>query len=570
MDKANTILHGTGVSEGIAFGTTWAYLPEDPSLSMPAVPPVPEEEQARLAEALAEAREQLTALADRIASDNPEEAGIFLAQKELLQDPEMEEAVRDLIESGKTAELAVYEGFSMFADILAAVDDELISMRAGDIRDIRGRVIRNLLGMPQPDLSSLPPETILVAEDLLPSDTAMIDRENVLGIVTEKGNPTSHTAILARSFGIPAVLGVLDAAAKIPSGVPAVIDGGSGAVICEPSEETKAEMMQQKAAIDHQKQEEAAYLTAKAETLDGTDIAVGINVGGEPEDFASCDYCGLYRTEFLFLEQDQMPDEELQLREYRKMLDASGGKTVTLRTMDIGGDKKLPYLEMKPEDNPFLGIRAVRFCLQQPELFRTQLRAALRASVYGDLRIMFPMIGSLDDIREVKKFTASVMEELRAEQIPFNEDIKLGIMIEIPSIAEMSEEAAREVDFASIGTNDLCQYLCAADRMNADATPYYQTFSPAMIRCLSRIAQGFAKVGTELSVCGEMAGTREGIPLLIGLGYRKLSMNPKNLAMAKSIICRMKRSEAETLAEQALRCCTQDEVMTLLKQKGQG
>lgn len=558
---------GIVVYEGIAFGTTYLYSPDVPAVlrqqyegsdSAPYI--------AQYEAGISKASAQLQEIAQRLASRQDENSKIFDAQLEILQDEEMDAMVREAItQDNRMPAAAVDMVYAQFAAILQQVEDPLIRARSADILDVKGRMLRALSGSAGADLSMLPEQTILVAHDLLPSDTAQLDPSHVVAIVTETGNQTSHTAILSRSLGIPAILAVEGAMQRIPTGISAVVDALDCDIFLEPDEETTRRLLKKQKSHQAKLALQNEYLLKRAVTTDGQQIQIGINIGSSDCNFASCDFCGLFRTEFLFMDKQELPDEEEQFREYRAAVEKANGKPITLRTLDIGGDKTVPCLPLPKEDNPFLGKRALRLCMTEPELFNTQLRAALRASAYGPMQIMFPMVGSLEDYRAAKAQTIAVMAQLDGEGIPYDKNIPLGIMIEIPSIAVMADLAAAEVDFASIGTNDLCQYLCAADRLNPAVAQNYQSYSPAMFRCLHSICTAFTAAGKPVSICGELAGEAKAIKLLVGLGFRKLSMAAASHAAVKATICNFSLQDAEQLAAQALKCTTQDDILNLLE-----
>ena len=427
--------------------------------------------------------------------------------------------------------------------------------------------MRILKGEKEQNLSSLRDKVVVVAHDLLPSDTATLDRAHVMGIVTEVGGATSHTAIIARSYKIPAVLGVPSATEILKNGEPVILDALKGQVMLEPERETVQEYEEKLEKYIQDEKQTAEYLDRIPLVASGERYSIGLNIGStEPDDgFKYVDFVGLFRTEFLYMESEHLPTEDEQFAAYRKVLANAMGNPVTLRTLDIGGDKSLRYMELPKEDNPFLGNRALRLCLEMPDLFKTQLRAALRASAYGEMKIMFPMVGTIDDVRAGNAAVEEVKAELLAEGIPFDEKINVGIMIEIPSIALIADMAAKETDFASVGTNDLTQYLHAVDRMNPKLTNYYQSSSPAMFRILGKIFKEYNKAGKSVSVCGELAGEPLAAIVLFGLGLRKFSMNASNIALVKRTLSLFTLKETEEIAENVMNMETQADVMAYLK-----
>ena len=501
---------------------------------------------------------ELVAVIQSFAEADADKAKIFSAHREILNDEEIADEIRiAILDESKSADFAVDSVYTAFAVLLAKAGDALIAARAADIRDVRNRVVRILHGEPEKNLSRLGAPAIVVAHDLLPSDTATLDRKNVLAIVTEVGGTTSHSAILARSYGIPAVLGVPDATNALPDGAGAAVDAMTGEVYLEPDESSLLLLQQKKDAFTADRLDAARYLAAEGRLADGTRIEIGLNIGSAEEVGAlrNCDFVGLFRTEFLYMQTDFLPSEEEQFEAYRRVLVDAAGKPITLRTLDIGGDKTLPGLPLPHEENPFLGCRALRLCLTHPDLFYTQLRAALRASVYGNLWLMFPMVGTLDDIRAAKKAVQEAQQQLDARGIPYDPKVRIGIMIEIPSIAMIADRAALECDFASVGTNDLCQYLHAADRMNPQTEAYYQSLSPAMFRTLKMIFDAFGAAGKPVSVCGELAGNPLAAPALAGLGLRKFSMNASAVASVKRALSHVTLEQCRNVAAQV---CEQD------------
>ena len=541
-------LHGNPVSEGIACAKAYVYAPGELVKAPEYFPEGQEEEKYReFQKACARAEQELTALYDRMCTEDADKAKIFSAHRELLADEEILEEIRENICGGHmTPDSAVSKVYTEFAELLAGVEDPLIAGRAADLADVRDRLLRILTGQEKCDLSHFTEDVILIAEDLLPSDTATMDRTHVKGILTESGGANSHSAILARSYGIPAILGIPEVTVKIRTGTQVAMDALTGEVFVDPGEERQTAILEKMREFSVKKKAEQMFLNRPAMTKDGTQIKIGINIGSPEFDAPTgqYDFIGLFRTEFLYMEGQELPDEEKQFAAYRQVVQRAEGRPVTLRTLDIGGDKTLPYMELPKEDNPFLGKRAVRLCFTEEELFLTQLRAALRASAYGPLQIMFPMIGSMEDIRRAKAYLEEAKRQLRERKQAYDEQIRVGIMIEIPAIALMADLAAEEVDFASIGSNDLTQYVCAADRMNPEVAEYYRSDSPAMLRLLKFVFTEFTKRKKEISVCGEMAGNPETARLLVGLGARKLSMSSGNIAGVKAMLSGISVSEA--------------------------
>ncbi len=565
------ILKGNPVSRGIALGNVFIYRAFTADVHEAYFEAGYEKEQLqKYRTAVTAAEAELNAVIEKFSSVSEEKAKIFAAHKEILTDEEVVEGIEEMILQDHTLpDYAVDSVFTEYAVLLSKAKDPLIAARAADLRDVRNRVLRILHGEKEMNLANLTKKVIVVAHDLLPSDTATLDRDKVVGIITEVGGATSHTAIIARSYRIPAVLGISEATDILEAEPYVILDALGGKVMIEPDPDTIKQYKNKLAEYEKEERETREYLTKIPLTASGEKFNVGLNIGStEPDDgFKFSDFVGLFRTEFLYMESEHMPTEDEQVTAYRKVLANAMGNPVTLRTLDIGGDKSLRYLTLPHEDNPFLGNRALRLCLSMPELFRTQLRAALRASAYGDLWIMFPMVGTIDDVRKAKAKVEEVKNELRAEKIPFDENIKVGIMIEIPSVAVISDMVAKEVDFASVGTNDLTQYTHAVDRMNANIVDYYQSMSPAMFRLLAQIFSEFNKAGKPISVCGELAGDPVAAVALVGLGLKKLSMNASNIARVKWVLSKFTMDEMKVIGEKVQQLPTQADILAYLKEE---
>ncbi len=562
------ILKGRPVSSGVAFAPAFIFVPEAISISKTKLNGVSANDAiAQVERVFREVDNDLAALIAGFPADEQEQAKIFAAHREIIADEELRQTIFDHIRIDQmSVETAIDSACETFIELLKNIADETIALRAADLVDVRGRLIRKLRGESNRSLACLSGNCILVAHDLLPSDTASMDRAHVVGIVTEVGSETSHTAILARSFRIPALVGIKNALQTVADGQPLLLDAETGELTISP-QATQIEQGQQKRdAWQNRCNIESEFLCKPAVTRDGKRIQIGMNIGSDEDRISEySDFVGLFRTEFLFMNADHLPTEEEQFAAYRRVLENAAGKTVTLRTLDIGGDKTLSYLQLPKEENPFLGKRALRLCFDEPELFSTQLCAALRASAFGKLQIMFPMVGSIDDIRKAKTFVADAMANLRTRKEAFDENIRLGIMIEIPSIAMISDLAAREVDFASIGSNDLSQYLFAADRMNPELNAYCQPFAPAFLRILKTIISSYQAAGKEISMCGEMAGDAKATSLLAGIGLSKFSMNASSFGGVKKALSEIRLSDAQSLADQAMNLATQQDVIDLLQ-----
>ncbi|MBU4439709.1 MAG: phosphoenolpyruvate--protein phosphotransferase [Acetobacterium sp.] len=500
-----------------------------------------------------------------------EEGAIFEAHAMVLDDPEFVEGVEaEINENQLSADFAVNVVTDRFYAIFDQMDDPYFSARAADIKDVGTRVQNNILGIVQADLSSLNEDVIIIADDLTPSDTAQMDKKRVMGFATNIGSRTSHTAIMARSLEIPAVLGLCDITDTVTTGDLMVVDGLTGKVCINPTNE-------QLASYENEKQKYQDYLKELEElkdldaiTLDGIKIELVGNIG-EPNDVAGVLKnggvgVGLYRTEFLYMNSDVMPSEEKQFAAYRSVLEAFPNGPVVIRTLDIGGDKKLPYLPMDNELNPFLGLRAIRLCFKEVGLFKTQLRAILRASIYGHAHIMFPMISSITEVRQAKAILFDCMKELDAEQVAYDKAVKVGVMIEIPSAAIAADIICKEVDFFSIGTNDLCQYTLAVDRMNQEVSYLYDPFNPAILRLIKQVtATSDKKENFFTGMCGEMAGDPAAAVLLLGLGLYEFSMSALAIPQIKKIIRSVRYEDAKVIAETALNLETGEEIMDFIQ-----
>lgn len=563
---------GNPVSEGIAVGKAYLYQPYVPQVTEGEIP----EDQAPAAVARYEkllegAKQELAAIRDRLEkAGDGDKAKIFTAHQDILFDVAMDEEIRDKITYDfMTPEWAIHKVYEKFIKILNKAKDDLIRERVADMRDVKNRLLRIAAGVPEKNLAALGEPVIVVAHDLLPSDTATLDRKNVLALVTEIGGATSHSAIIARSYEIPALLGVDGAMENLSHGQEIAVDAVEGLLVADPSGEVKADFAKKREAFLKRREEEKKFLGVEPRMADGTLLPVHLNVGSaNDQELAAEKYTdgvGLFRTEFIYMGKEQLPTEDEQYEIYKKVLTAFGDRPVTIRTLDIGGDKKLQCMELPVEENPFLGNRALRLCFSMPEVFLTQLRAALRASVHGNLWIMFPMVGSMDDIRRAKAFVQQAKDQLDAQGVPYSPNVKLGIMVEIPSIALVADLAAKEVDFASIGTNDLTQYSTAVDRMNPALREYYQSYHPALFRLIGYVVESFAKEGKPVSVCGEMGGDPYAAAVLAGLGMSKLSMGSASVARIKKMLSGLTMEKARELAAKARSLPTNDEVESYLK-----
>lgn len=566
---------GLAASAGIAIGPALVYLPEEKSRQTPTGPVDPTSEFARLDQAIAEAQKQLSSIYEKsVAEVGEEAAAIFLAHQEFLSDPELLEEVRRQIQVQQLpADTAVETAFEMYAQQLEALEDPYYQERALDLRDVSRRLGRILAGVQdQETLTTLNSPVIVIARDLTPSDTAQMNKRMVLGFCTATGGLTSHTAIIARILGIPAVVGIGESILTVPPGAPLIVDGHAGLVIENAGEETTRRYAQQRdAEIEKQKKEKAAAHRPAA-TADGHRVEVVANIADAASAQIALDFgaegVGLFRTEYLFLNRQNVPSEEEQYRDYRAVADVLGDRPLIIRTLDIGGDKQLPYLNIGQEANPFLGWRAIRLCLDNPHIFEPQLRAILRASVARNVQIMFPMIATLEEVQRAKEILRRVQRQLAQEGIPFDPKTQVGIMVEVPSAAVIADVLAPEVDFFSIGTNDLIQYTMACDRINEKVAYLYDPLHPAVLRLIQNVIQAAHRAGKWVGMCGEMAGDLEAIPVLLGLGLDEFSMNAPTIPAAKALIASLTLAQAQEIAQSALAKNTAEEVRTYLRSLG--
>lgn len=567
MEKRIT---GIAVSPGIAIGKV--YLFEKKEIEINKCPcKNPEEEKTKLIEARDKTKEQLQKIRENTAKKVSEEkAAIFDAHITLLEDEDLLQEVNDIITDEKvSADYALSRGIEVYRQILSDVQDEYLRERAGDLADIADRWIRNILGETIVELSDIPKNSIIIARDLTPSDTANLNLENTLGFITEIGGRTSHTSIMARSLEIPAVVGIGSIikdikAIKTKSDISIIVNGNTGGVIIEPSEKSIEECEKLKVEFDKNRALLKEFAHRDAISKDGTKIRVYANIGS-PADLGGAlkngaDGIGLYRTEFLFMENTDFPTEEEQFKAYKEVVEAMSGHTVTIRTMDIGGDKHLPYLDMPVEENPALGWRALRICLDRQSIIKTQFRALLRASAFGKVKIMLPMIVSLEELRKAKAIFNDCKLELMKENVAFNEALELGIMIETPSVVFKSESFARESDFFSIGTNDLTQYTLAADRGNEKIASICDPYNPSVLIAIKMAIDGAHSSGIIISMCGELAGDLLAVPLLFGLGLDVFSMSAISIPEVKKMIISLDKPECAMLAKRVLSLSTSEEV----------
>lgn len=548
-------IQGKGVSKGIAKGPLYFFQRSDTTVTLKVVSDI-EAEKARLAVAQEQSIRQLNALAEKCQEDAGEEmAALFETHAMFVEDEDFVECITSLIdEESCNAEHAVEQAGIQFAAMFAAMDDAYMQARAADIKDVATRILNNLLGVVDGGIHSDVP-VILAADDLAPSETLQLDKSKILGFVTMGGSGNSHTAILARTMGIPAICGAGEALAEGYNGRVGYIDGETGQLIIDPDAMTQAALKEK-----YEKQQETKKLleTMKGQediTLDGKKMLLYCNIGS-PEDVAAVlandgQGIGLFRSEFLYLSASDYPTEDEQFEAYRSVADAMNGKRVVIRTLDIGADKQVDYFDMKEEENPALGVRAIRICLNRPEVFRTQLRALYRASVYGKIAIMFPMITSVWEVKECKRACMSVMKELEAEGIPYDKDTEPGIMIETPSSVFVAEELAKLVDFFSVGTNDLTQYTLACDRQANDLGKFYDPHHPALLRAIKMAADAAHKAGIWIGICGELGADISMLPTFLAMGIDELSVSPSAVLPVRAAI---RQSIAQTCTLEMLEC----------------
>ena len=533
-------------------------------------------EEARLDDALAKSTAELQQIRDKAAQTLGEaEAQVFDAHLMVLSDPEMIGQIKQNVTDNKVnAEAALKEVTDMYIGMFEAMDDNAyMQERAADIKDVAKRILAHLLNVTLPNPSMINEEVVVVAHDLTPSDTAQLDRNFVKAFVTDIGGRTSHSAIMARSLEIPAIVGTMEITAKVKAGDILAVNGIIGDVIVNPTDDQAAEFVEAGKAYAEQKAEWEKLKDAETVTADGKHFELAANIG-TPKDLEGvhnngAEAVGLYRTEFLYMDSPDFPTEEDQYKAYKAVLEGMAGKPVVVRTMDIGGDKELPYLKLPHEMNPFLGYRALRISLSElgDDMFRTQLRALLRASAHGNLRIMFPMVATLKEFRTAKKMYEEERQKLIDEGVEVSNEIQVGIMIEIPAAAVLADKFAKEVDFFSIGTNDLIQYTMAADRMNERVSYLYQPYNPSILRLIKNVIDSAHAEGKWAGMCGEMAGDQTAVPLLVGMGLDEFSMSATSVLKTRSLMKRLSTTDMQELAKRALEDCdTMEEVVELIEQ----
>ncbi|AAO80531.1 phosphoenolpyruvate--protein phosphotransferase [Enterococcus faecalis] len=569
------MLKGIAASDGVAVAKAYLLVQPDLSFNKTSVEDT-DAEATRLDDALAKSTEELQAIRDKAAQSLGEaEAQVFDAHLMVLSDPEMVGQIKQNIQDNKVnAEAALKEVTDMYIGMFEAMDDNAyMQERAADIRDVAKRILAHLLGVTLPNPSMINEEVIVVAHDLTPSDTAQLDRTYVKAFVTDIGGRTSHSAIMARSLEIPAIVGTKEITDKVKAGDILAVNGIIGDVIIDPTDAEKSEFEAEAKAYADQKAEWDKLKNAETVTADGKHVELAANIG-TPKDLEGVhknggEAVGLYRTEFLYMDSSDFPTEEDQYQAYKAVLEGMEGKPVVVRTMDIGGDKELPYLTLPHEMNPFLGYRALRISLSElgDGMFRTQMRALLRASVHGNLRIMFPMVATLKEFRAAKAIFEDEKQKLVNEGVEVSNDIQVGIMIEIPAAAVLADKFAKEVDFFSVGTNDLIQYTMAADRMNERVSYLYQPYNPSILRLIKNVIDAAHAEGKWAGMCGEMAGDQTAVPLLLGMGLDEFSMSATSILKTRSLMKRLDTTKMAELADRALKeCDTMEEVFALVEE----
>ena len=559
-------IQGISGSRGVAVGNVYRYIQEEiviPDYTV--AEDKVEAEIGKFASAMAATLKQLDTIRQKALKDmGPEEAAIFEAHMQIAQDPSLSDGIKSLVETSHTNVVAATaQTIETFANIFLGMEDAYMRERGADIKDIGDRLMRNLLGMNPRGLSHISGEVILVAQDLAPSDTASLDKNVVKGIVTAAGGPTSHAAIMARTLEIPAVMGVGDIE-NFVDGDKAVVLGTDGIVEINPSDADWDEYTNQAAAFQEELKRLRESANLEATTTDGHHVELFGNIGKAKDAknalTMGAQGIGLYRTEFLYMENDELPAEDVQFEEYKKVAQDMKGKPVIIRTMDIGGDKELKCLDLPSEMNPFLGYRAIRISLNRPDIFKVQLRALLRASAFGDIHIMYPMIASVEEVKQANAMLDECKEELTAEGKEFNKDIKVGIMIEVPAAAVISPILAKYVDFFSIGTNDLCQYTLAVDRMNEAIGSLYQPLHPGVLRLIKHVIDASHEQGKFTGMCGELASDPVATMILLGLGLDEFSMTASSIPLIKNILRSVSKAECEEVANKALTMDTAEEI----------
>ena len=559
---------GIAGSEGIGIGKV-AMIKEQDLTYEPKSKLSVQDETARFEQAVQEFTQRTEKMAEEMRNNvGDKESEILMGHVLMISDPAMTDEVKEGISGGLTSEAATEQVFEGFASMFEATGDELTVQRTADLRDIKTRLIKTLLGVEEVNISALPAGSVIVARDLTPSMTAGIIRENISGIITEVGGRTSHSAILARALEIPAVLSIDNITKELIDGEVVIVDGTDGSVIASPGSEEVEKYRELKKSFDDEKKELLKLAGKPTVTADGRRVELLCNIG-KPDDCALVierdgEGVGLFRTEFLYMDSKEQPGEEQQFEAYKKAAMTLKGKPVTIRTLDVGGDKDIPYLGLEKEDNPFMGFRAVRYCIKNQDLYKTQLRALMRASAFGDIRIMIPLVTCVEEVRAVKKLVAEIASELDQNGVAYNKDIKVGVMMETPAAAVIADLLAKEADFFSIGTNDLTGYTMAADRGNANVAYLYSAYNPAVLRNIKSIIYCGRAEGIEVGMCGEAASDPLLIPLLVAFGLEEYSVNPVSVLSTRNEISKWSVKDAQKVAEEAMACSTEEEVRNVL------
>lgn len=562
------MLRGIGASPGIGIGKAHIVKEEKPVIPSYVISDK-EAEKKRFAIALEEVKEDTFALIENLkTSAGEEEAAILEGHVLLLSDPALVMEVENTIDTGMNAEAAFEAVCDMYAAVFAGMDDELMQQRANDMLDIKDRVIRNLLGIKSVDISKLPKRSIVVAKDLTPSMTAGLKVENIEGIVTESGGRTSHSAILSRALEIPSVVAVSTLLDVVKTGDIICFDGDSGEVFINPENISEFEI--KKETFLRQKKELENFKGKKSVTKDGIEVELVANIGNPQDAIKALEYdaegIGLFRTEFLFMDRESIPTEQEQFEAYKSVASKLQGKPVIIRTLDIGGDKEIPYLGIEQDENPFLGYRAIRLCLDRYEdIYKPQLRAILRASAYGNIKIMIPLITGVDEYRKVKAHIADIMNELASQDIAYNQDIAVGVMIETAAASLIADILAKEVDFFSIGTNDLIQYTMSVDRGNDKISYLYSQYNPAVLRSIKNIILAAKKENIMVGMCGEAAADEKLLPLLLAWGLDEFSMSASSILRMRKKLCEYTKEDCKSIEEKVMALTTEREVREFLE-----
>ena len=560
---------GIAASRGIGIGSICRIIEQDLSFETKMVSDV-EAEKARFQKAIDDFVEETYAMAEDVKKNIGEkESEILLGHAVMISDPSMSGEMFSMIDAGQCAEAALTGVCDMFYGIFSTMDDEMMKQRASDIADVKVSILKKLLGVKDIEISKVPKGTVLVCKDLTPSMTSQIVKENVAGIITEVGGPTSHSAILARALEIPAVLSVPGIVDLVEDKDSAIVDGTAGDVFINPDGDVLAKYVAKREEFIKKQAELKKFIGMETLTADGDKLEVYCNIG-TPKDAKKAMECdgegvGLFRSEFLFMDNTHLPTEEEQFEAYKEALETMGGRTVIIRTLDIGGDKDIPYMDFEKEENPFLGFRAVRYCLANPDMYKIQLRAITRASAFGKAKIMVPLVTTVDEVRSVKKLVEEIKEDLRKEGIPFDENIEVGCMTETAASAAIADLLAKEADFFSIGTNDLTGYTMAVDRGNAKVAYLYSAFQPAVLRSIRQIISAAKEAGIPVGMCGEAAADPLMIPLLMSFGLDEYSVNPVLVLTSRCIISKWTKAEADALADKVMAMDNIEDIVATLK-----